>query len=328
MPSTNQMDNNGIFLIKDRSYYPKTNKTVKALFYFKSQIEFFNVFFQRTLVNRLDETTQILFVNQASHESLLDSWSTSTKADDTIFDNMLPYPNTKNYAWDCGELCRVISTIRQDHTNTNRGGRPYFRPGVKANMKSHLLSVDHYTIEMMDTTLSRFMIANNLQFSYEFSMPKGLRASTISSTDYSKERLSGDIIGAISKFTQVTPILSNVSSPIPPTTRPPTPYNIGIQEISDHSSDNEDDQEFKIRSSHPTFINEDGTEIPTSPYLTRHSKRQRQSPPVSPLNELPIPVIGTPNQTVFTPTPLSSSLSIPLSRESSISFSPFSPALT
>lgn len=320
----NQMEITGVILAKDRSYYPRTRNNVKAVFYFKSN-SFFNVFFQRTLLNRLDENTQVIFVTQAIHASLLSTWSASTQVDDTIFDNMLPYPNTKNYAWDCNELSSLINTIRKDHSRTNRSGRPYYRPEIKSKMKDHLMNVDHYTIEMTAETLSTHMTKSNLQFSHEFSMPKGIRSSLISNTDYSEERLSGDIIGAIRKFTEVTSLSLNAPKPVSPPSRPSTPYPRKIQEIYDNnSSESEDDAEFTIRSSHPAFINDDGTEVPTSPYPTRMSKRQRSSTLSTPMKSLPS--IQTPDINPFSQTPLSPGLSSPFLRESSLHFTPFSPS--
>ena len=321
--SDNQMEITGVILVKDRSYYPRTRNNVKAVFYFKSN-SFFNVFFQRTLINRLDENTQVIFVTQPTHNSLLSTWSASTHVDDTIFDNMLPYPNTKNYAWDCRGLSGLINTIRKDHSHTNRSGRPYFRPEIKSRMKDHLMNVDHYTIEMTAETLSAHMTKNNLQFSHEFSMPKGVRSSVISNTDYAGERLTGDIIGAIRKFTEVTTLSLNASKPISHPSRPSTPCPRKIQEIYDNtSSESEDDAKFTIRSSHPTFINNDGTEVPTSPYPTRMSKRQRSTTLTTPMKSLPS--IQTPDISPFSQTPLSPGLSSPFLRESSLQFTPFSP---
>jgi len=324
------MENTGIFLVKDRSYYPKTRKRVKALFYFKSATQFFNVFFQRTIMNRLDETTNILFVNNTSHDAILSTWAASTDPDDTIFDNMLPYPNTKNYAWDCGALFDSILNIRNAHNHINRGGRPYFGPSIKQGMKAHLASVDHYTIEMLETTLDQHMKTNLLQFSHHFSMPKGMRASEISNTDYSNEMLSGNIIGAIEKFTLVSVISlpTNTIShspttpthlPNPPT--PPPPHPIGpnnVDVLSECSSDNEDDAEFEIKSSHATFINNDGTELPTSPYPIRSTKRRKE------FHDSPILFPNLDNVFV-TPNGKAPMSSMPLSRETSFNFC-FSPA--
>lgn len=317
----------GIFLVKDRSYYPKTRKHVKTLFYFKSATQFFNVFFQRTVLNRLDENTKVLFVNKVSHDAILSTWATSVSVDDTIFDNMLPYPNTKNYAWDCGAVCESIVRIRNEHSRLNRNGRPYFGPSIKMGMKSHLSIVDHYTIEMLESTLDQHMKTHSLEFSHHFSMPKGVRASEISNTDYSTEMLSGNIIGAIKKFTMVSAISLQTDTPSrPPTTPPPIPNppitpppppteSNNVDVLSDYSSDN--DTEFVIRSSHPTFINNDGTEVPTSPYPIRHAKRQRES------EESPI-LFPTFDNVLSTPCGKAPMSSMPLSRETSFNFC-FSP---
>lgn len=313
----------GVFLVKERSYYPRTRKHVKALFHFKTTTKFFNIFFQRHILNRLDETTQILFVDSESHASILSAWANSTSSEDTLFDNMLPYPNTKNYAWDCGPLCDSVVRIRNEHTHLNRSGRPYFGPKIKLEMKACLENVDHYTIEMLESTLHKHMNTNKLRFTHQFSMPKGLRASQIANTDYSKEMLSGNIIGAIQKFTVVSVVSSQPTPPPARPNRPSTPHpRLGSNDVdvlSGSSSDTDGDTEFVIRSSHPTFINDDGTEVLTAPYPTRRAKRKRE-PEDSPLS---FPVVDNVYSTPIARTPMPS---MPLSRETSFNFC-FSPLL-
>lgn len=198
------MEGKSIILVKERSYFPtgRTRDQTYSLFYFKNPQVFFNIFFQKAFMNRVDESTRLAYLTDVDHKGILEAWARSVATEDTIFDSSLPYPNTRNYVW--GDTCvnQMIQVVRIDHRNQKKPGRPYFKPLLKTRMMESLLCVDHYNLEIYGKTLHEAMASTTSSFSEKFRMPKQMKASVINNTDYSKQQLDLDIVGAITIFAE------------------------------------------------------------------------------------------------------------------------------
>lgn len=322
------MSTTSIILVKSRTYFPSKTK-VMTMFYFRDPVVFFNIFFQNLFMNRVNEDTSLAFINARQHEYILNAWSSSPLSDNTIFDSKLPYPNTRNYVWSNASLNTKIGDVRQKELSTKKSGRPYLDTPIKKLIKDCLLLVNHYTIEITKKILDEVMLFSHVQFSYQFSLPKQMRSSKISETNYSKYRLQMNVVDSIKVFADTFMVIQpSCHLPKPtfttnpdveaPTTSSPDNKNIECVLFSDREEE-DDDEAFKVHSRHPSYIKEDGSLVETSP--VRRSKRQRiENRPPTPFSLLRTPTrefsFNGLNQPTFLCTPNT------LERNRSLLFSP------
>lgn len=188
-------------IAKPRSYFPsKHSNLVLTVFFFRTQVDFFNIFFQKSCLKRMDKDCRIACITQEQHNELLDCWARSLKSDDTIFDSMLPYPNTKKYVWSNSDTNEIIHQLRMEQHDSRNKGRPNFRPKHKQSMLSTLSNVDHYVIEIREDTFERCQATLPFVFTHKFEMNTDLRSAQLNNINYDICRRTLQIHDAIKCF--------------------------------------------------------------------------------------------------------------------------------
>ena len=297
MSATETQATNSIILVKNRTYFPSKTK-VMTMFYFRDPIVFFNIFFQNLFMNRVNEDTSMAFISSRQHEYILNAWSSSPSPDNTIFDSKLPFPNTRNYVWSHAPLNVKITELRKKEASEKKSGRPYLDTPVKKLIKDCLLQLNHYTIEITKKVLDSVMSSSQTTFSYQFTLPKQIRSSKISETNYSHHRLNMNVVEAIKVFAETfskinsTNVLPKPEISTEPNTKPntsskPEDTRQDIECVS-ISGEEEEEEPYAMRSRHPFYIQEDGSLNDTSP--VRRTKRLRiEDRPPTPFSPLRTP---------------------------------------
>jgi hypothetical protein len=193
----------GIIVLKERTYIPKRNASeVITLFYFATDTDFLNIFFMKPNLLRMNTPCKLAILTDQQHQQLLSSWSSTVHVDNTIYDSMLPFPNTKNYVWKNPEVNKVIQEFRSNHQSLGRHiskNRPCFTPEHKKMMSEVLYNCAHYVIEIRQDSFDDFITSSNIHIGYSFEI-KPVNSGVINNTNYVEPRINYNIFDAIKVF--------------------------------------------------------------------------------------------------------------------------------
>jgi hypothetical protein len=205
------------------------------------------------------------------------------------------------------------------HTN-GKHGRLHLDTNLKHLMKVCLQQTNHYTIELTDDVLKNSFSFADIRFTHQFKMPKKIKSRDINANDYSTARISGNVIGAIEMFAISCSTILHESDHEGKT----KPNHIDPIAVDDNIHPSEiDDETYEVRSSLPFFINEDGSEVITSPVRACKRRRNLNDRPGTPYNPLRSPCKSF-GKDIFEDDGIRTPISTPnfISRASSLSFSP------
>ena len=184
---------------------------VYSIFIFQNRVTMMNHVLSRPILNRFTTWTDVGEADWENMDQIYSDWASSMHVNDTLFDSVLPYPNTKTYVWNNSSVNRFVQEQRDHIIKRKKKRKRIDLCQIKTYMARELMNTPFVVIEMTEHTYLK--VKNKISLLYRFKMIESrLSQNEMDRMDIFEYRKNYDVENCLSMFGETETFISSNES--------------------------------------------------------------------------------------------------------------------